>query len=485
MAQEEAPSPDAAAGAALGVSEPVVQEPAAAAPETETAPDQATATEGESPEAEGPSDAPEAGAEAIEAQEGEAEAEAAEAEPETDVEPAEEESRTAFPIPRIAPARPPTFAEWLADFRARAVESGRPEAVVDQVLADLEPIERVIELDRDQPEFVRPVWDYLDSAVSTNRVARGRTLADELAPLLGDLRERYGVDAPYLLAIWALESYYGGNIGNFDAAQSMATLAWEGRRREQFETELLIMMDIIASGAARRADFVSGWAGALGQIQFMPSTFNVYAVDHDGDGRKDIWTNRADALASAANYIEDLGWRAGEPWGVEVSLPEGFDFSIADDRRRSVAAWAMDGAVRTDGEAWSAAEQAMEAKLLLPAGATGPAFLTFSNFDVFRRYNTPTNYALAAGMLGDAIAERPGVEASWPRHERPLTREEIEELQGLLSGLGYDTRGVDGRVGPNTRAALRAFQADREMKADAFATAALLERARSDAGARN
>jgi membrane-bound lytic murein transglycosylase B len=374
-----------------------------------------------------------------------------------------------------------TFEEWRVDFRTRAIASGRAEEFVDAVLDGLEPIERVIELDRNQPEFVRPVWDYLDSAVSENRVSRGRTLKVEIAPLLGELEERYRVDAPYLLAIWALESYYGGDIGNFDAARSMATLAWEGRRREMFETELLAMIDIIASGDARREDFVSGWAGALGQTQFKPSIYIAFAVDHDEDGRKDIWRNRADALASAANYLSAHGWRDNEPWGVEVALPESFEYAAADGRRRSVGSWAVEGVVRADGEPWSPSEQLLEARLLLAAGADGPAFLTYSNFEVFRRYNNATSYALAAGLLGDAISEKTGVEASWPRHERPLTREEIEELQALLSGLGYDTQGVDGRVGPNTRTALRAFQADREMPADAFATASLLERARVDA----
>jgi membrane-bound lytic murein transglycosylase B len=386
--------------------------------------------------------------------------------------------------PRVAP-RDQTFAEWLADFRARALESGRPEAVVDEVLNGLEPDVRVVELDRDQPEFVRPVWDYLDSAISENRVARGRSLAAELSALLEDLKTRHGVDGPYLLAIWALESYFGGNIGDFDAARSLATLAWEGRRRELFETELLAMIDIIAAGDATREDFASGWAGALGQTQFMPSTYIAYAVDHDGDGRKDIWRNRADALASAANKIADQGWRTDEPWGVEVRLPEDFDYAAADGRRRNTGSWAVDGIVRADGQIWSPAEQFMQARLLLPAGANGPAFLTFSNFEVFRRYNSPTNYALAAGLLGDAIAGKPPVASVWPRQERTLTRTETEELQRLLGALGYDTRGIDGRVGPNTRAALRAFQADREMPADAFATAAILERARADAAARN
>ncbi len=375
------------------------------------------------------------------------------------------------------------FSAWVRDFRTRAIASGRPERIVDSVLDGLEPHERVIELDQDQAEFERPIWLYLDSAVSESRVDTGRARSAEAAVLFAEIEEQYGVDAPYLAAIWGLESAYGDVIGDSDAARSMATLAWEGRRRDLFETELLAMMDIIASGAATRDDFVSGWAGALGQTQFMPSAYIAYAVDHDGDGRKDIWKNRSDALASAANYLSDRGWRPGEPWGVEVRLPADFDFVQADGRRRSVGAWAVDGITRIDAAPWGP-EQFFEAQLLLPAGASGPAFLTFENFDVFRRYNNATAYALAAGLLGDAIAGKAGVSGAWPRDERPLLRTEIMELQGHLNALGYDTQGIDGRVGPNTRAALRSFQADRDMEPDAFATAALLERARADAAAR-
>lgn len=373
-----------------------------------------------------------------------------------------------------------SFDDWRADYRARTIASGRDAAVVDAVLDGLEPDMRVIELDRDQPEFVRPVWEYLDSAVSETRVETGAERAAETADTLAALEERYAIDRFYLVALWGLESNFGGYIGDFDAARSLATLAWEGRRRGLFESELTAMIDIIASGAADRNDFVSGWAGALGQTQFMPSVYLRYAVDQDGDGKKDVWANRADALASAALYIADNGWRQGESWGAEVRLPEDFDYAFADGRLRTVGAWAVDGVTREDGQPWAGPEQFRPARLLLPAGAQGPAFLTFHNFDVFKRYNNSTSYALAAGLLGDAVAGKPRLAGTWPRDERPLTRDEVMELQRLLNGLGYATNGVDGLVGPNTRAALRAFQADRGLAADAFPTASLLERARTD-----
>jgi len=381
----------------------------------------------------------------------------------------------------VGEAEQETFAAWLADFRRRALAAGHNEAATNAVLDGLEPNARVVELDGDQPEFVRPIWEYLDSAVSESRITNGTERGGQTATILAALEERYAIDRAYLVALWGLESAYGGYIGDFDAPRSLATLAWEGRRRALFERELLAVIDIVASGDADRGDFTSGWAGALGQTQFMPTAFIRYAVDFDGDGKKNIWSNRGDALASAANYVSDHGWRQGEPWGAEVRVPSSYDYASADGRRRSVGGWAVSGLVRADGEPWGPTEQFMQAKLLLPAGANGPAFLTFANFEVFKRYNNSTSYALAAGLLGDALAGKTALLAPWPRDERPLARSEVEELQRLLNRLGYNTNGVDGLVGPNTRAALRAFQTARELAADAFPTGALLERARADA----
>ncbi len=381
-----------------------------------------------------------------------------------------------------AAAQDVPFDTWRAGFEDRAVASGRDAGVVRDTLKGVEPNERVIELDRNQPEFTRAVWDYLATAVSETRVETAKEKFRDNADLLSDIETYWRVDSEILVAIWGLESAYGQVIGNDDVVQSLATLAWEGRRRALFESELFAVFDILKDGAATRDDLIGGWAGAMGQTQFMPTTYVAYAVDHDRDGRKDLWKNTGDALASAARYLNDRGWNPGEPWGVEVALPDDFDYGLADGRRLNVGGWARHGVLRLDHEPWPASEQFRRARLLLPAGARGPAFLTFDNFDVIKRYNNSTSYALAAGLLSNALAGRPGVAAAWPTDERMLSRAEVIDMQRLLTSLGHDTQGADGLVGPNTRDALRAWQAANGLAADAFPTGRLLEMMRAQAG---
>lgn len=379
-----------------------------------------------------------------------------------------------------AMAQSETFASWRSGFTQRAVAAGHSRALVQEMLAGVEPNMRAIELDRSQPEHVRPIWEYLDSAASETRIENGREYRASEASLLADLRTRYGVDPEALVAIWALESNYGSFIGDNDVVRALATLAWEGRRRALFEGELMAVLEILASGRATRDQLVGGWAGAMGMTQFMPSSYLRFAVDNNGDGRMNVWSDRGDALGSAANYLSHYGWRTGEPWGVEVRLPDGFDYSLADDRRMNVGAWAATGVTRYDHAAWSADEQFRSARLLLPAGARGPAFLIYDNFNVIMRYNNATSYALAAGILMDQIEGRPGVQAPWPRDEVPLTRTQSEEMQRLLTNLGFDTGGVDGIIGPNSRDALRRWQAARGLPADAFASISVLTRLRQE-----
>ncbi len=391
--------------------------------------------------------------------------------------------------PRTAPApaaradqpEPPdmSFPEWLAGFRARALAAGIAPAVLDPALAGLSPDEKVMELDAYQPEFTRPIWDYLDSAVSETRIANGMAKKAALRAELDVIEARYGVDREVVLAIWGLESAYGANMGSMSVIRSLATLAWEGRRRDFAETQLLEALRIVQSGDQTAAGLVGSWAGAMGHTQFIPTSFAEYAVDLDGDGRRNLWAaDPGDALASTANYLSRFGWRMGAPWGVEARLPAGFDYALADQSvKRPVADWRALGVTAASG---GPLPDHGEAAILLPAGANGPAFAIFKNFDVIRRYNNATSYALAVGHLSDRISGGLPFAASWPRGEPPLSRSETVEMQERLTALGFDTKGADGIIGPNSRDAIRAFQSARGMAPDGYASAALLRRLRQD-----
>lgn len=386
--------------------------------------------------------------------------------------------RTPAPRPAAAPspaAEAADFAAWRGDFRRRALAQGIRAEVFDTAFAGVAPNQRVMELDAFQPEFVRPIWDYLDSAVSVTRVETGRRLIAEKGPQLDRIEAAYGVPREVAVAIWGIESNFGGNYGSIPVIESLATLAWHGRRRDFAEEQLMAALRILQEGHVTPARMVGSWAGAMGHTQFIPTSFEAYAVDFTGDGRKDLWAPDAlDALASTAAYLSRFGWRTGEPWGVEVVLPAGFDYRLADGETR--ADWAALG-VRTVGGRAPA-----DATLIAPAGAKGPAFLIGRNFGVIRRYNNATAYALAVGHLSDRLAGAGPFVGDWPRGDRPLTRAEREEMQRRLLALGHDPGGVDGVIGPNTRDAIRDFQASRGMTPDGYESAALLEALRKAGG---
>lgn len=379
----------------------------------------------------------------------------------------------ARPGPAAEPARPADFRAWQADFRRRALAAGIGPATLDAAFAGVGVNARVLELDRFQPEFVRPIWEYLDSAVSDTRIANGRRLRAEKADDLARIEAQFGVEREVVLAIWGLESAFGANYGTIPVIESLATLAYDGRRRAFGEEQLLAALRILQAGDITPARMVGSWAGAMGHTQFIPTSFEAYAVDFTGDGRRDLWAPDAlDALASTANYLARFGWQRGAPWGAEVRLPVGFDFGLADDRPRTAAFWNEQGVRRMDGQPLA---DHGAAALILPAGARGPAFVTYPNFRVIRRYNNATSYALAVGHLADRIAGGGPFLGAWPRDERALSRREKEEMQQMLTALGFDTQGTDGVVGPNTRAAIRAFQTREGLPADGNDSAALLE----------
>lgn len=377
-------------------------------------------------------------------------------------------------------ATPEEFAAWREGFRARARAAGIADATFDAAFAGVGVNERVLELDARQPEFTRPIWEYLDSAVSETRVGNGRALRAQKASDLARIEAAHGVDAEVLLAIWGIESAYGDNFGSIPVIESLATLAFEGRRQSFGEEQLLSALRILRAGDVKPPQMIGSWAGAMGHTQFIPTSFEAYAVDFTGDGRRDLWAPDAlDALASTANYLARFGWDKGAPWGVEAALPAGFDFALADERRRPVGFWRARGVTRADGAPLA---DHGEAALIMPAGARGPAFIAYPNFFVIKRYNNATSYALAVGHLADRIAGGGPFRAAWPRGDRPLSRTEKEEMQRLLSRLGFDTRGADGIVGPDTREAIRAFQASRGVAADGYDSAELLSMLRGEAG---
>ena len=349
------------------------------------------------------------------------------------------------------------FEGWLARFRQEARAEGISVATLSRALEGLRYRPRVIELDRSQPEFVRPIWQYLDSAVSATRVTNGRQRLDAHRATARDMERRYGVPAEVIVAIWGIESNYGGNFGDFSTLEALATLAFDGRRRDFARAELLAALRILDEGDITPDRMLGSWAGAMGHTQFIPSSFEAYAVDGDGDGRRDIWGSIPDVMASTAHYLDRAGWQPGQPWGVEVRLPDGFDYARTElTHRRSSREWAGRGVRTLSGEPLP---DFTAASVLVPGGAEGPAFLVGPNFRAILRYNNATSYALAVGTLADEIAGRGGVVQGWPREQRPLSRSQVSEMQRLLNQRGFEVGVPDGIMGPNTRRGLREFQA--------------------------
>ena len=391
------------------------------------------------------------------------------------------------PRPPLCPATAPEtvqraalgadgFNDWVRDFASRAQRQGIPFEVVRDALTGIRYDDKIVALDRNQSEFSKQLWDYLDSAVSADRIGTGRSMLARHGATLDRIERRYGVEKETVVAIWGLESAYGGYKGNTDTVAALATLAYDGRRGDFFEAELIAALRIIAAGDVGPRAMRGSWAGAMGHTQFMPSSYLDHAVDFTGDGRRDIWgDDPTDALASTAAYLDGFGWTTGQPWGVEVRLPQGFDYALAGTDPKSVAAWSRLG---LRGAGGGALPDHGPARLLLPAGARGPAFLTFGNFDVIKRYNSSTSYALAVGHLGDRIGGGAGFQQPWPRGDRALSAEEKRDMQRRLTARGFSTNGIDGKIGPDTITAIRRFQQSSGLVPDGYASAELLDRLR-------
>ena len=374
------------------------------------------------------------------------------------------------------------FQRWVANFWPNARAAGISRSTYEQGFRGVGLDPAVLEKARYQPEFVRPLWDYVDSAVSEKRLENGKAKLREYSRLLDALERTYGVDRHILVAIWGMESSYGQVLDNpkivKSVIQSLATLAYADRRRARFgRQQLIAALKILQRGDISPPGLTGSWAGAMGHTQFIPTTYNAYAVDFDGDGRRNIWTSPADALASAAHYLKKSGWVGGKTWGYEVVLPRRFDYRLADgDTTRTLGQWQKLGIRRAGGRSFP--RPADRAELLLPGGANGPAFLLLRNHFVIKRYNNATSYALAIGHLADRLRGGGAFAQAWPRSERPLSKTELRELQSQLARTGHYKGSIDGKIGPMSRAAIRAYQVRAGLAADGYAGALLLNRLR-------
>lgn len=376
---------------------------------------------------------------------------------------------------------PQSFANWRAGLRRQALSEGVSPLLFEQAFTNLTPDPQVIAADQSQPEFSRPVWEYLDSAVSSWRVARGKALLAEHAKTLQTIEARYHVEPSILVAVWGMESSFGRQIGSKSVIRSLATLAYEGRRSDFWRSQLLAALHILQEGDISPHDMLGSWAGAMGQTQFMPTTYRQYAVDFTGDGRRDIWNSSADALASAANYLNLSGWQHEQPWGLEVQLPaRGFDYAQADGQQsKTLEQWLALGLTARDPINRQHAQQ--QATLFLPSGYQGPAYLLLDNFRSILKYNNSSSYALAIGLLSDALDGSYRTPAAWPKHDRMLSRTERFELQTLLNQLGFPSGKPDGIIGVNSRQAVRSFQQAQGLPADGYPNEALLKKLRQAA----
>jgi membrane-bound lytic murein transglycosylase B len=378
--------------------------------------------------------------------------------------------------PRISTANL-GFQRWIKNFRPRARKAGISDRTMDRAFRGVKYNTDVIQRDRNQSEFTKTLWEYLDSAASDTRVSNGKKALREHGRVLRQIEAKYGVDKEVVAAVWGLESAYGTYRGKTDIIEALATLAYDGRRGRFFEAQLIAALKILQSGDVAPRNMTGSWAGAMGHTQFIPTSYLSFAVDFTGDGKRDIWSdNPADALASTAAYLDRHGWVDGQPWGVEVKLPSRFNYALANRKiKKMPSEWARLGVTDMKGRA---VRDYGQASLLLPAGSQGAAFLIFKNFSVIERYNTADAYVIGVGHLSDRLKGGPKIQAKWPRGDRALTFKERKELQQRLTAKGFSTQGVDGKIGPLTIDAVRGYQRAQGMTPDGYPSLRLLQKLR-------
>lgn len=371
--------------------------------------------------------------------------------------------QAANPVPITAYA---SFDEWKQAFVSKAALQGFDPVFVSQVFDGVQPLPSVTASDSQQPEFSKPASSYMRQAVSASRSAAA---AARLAtnPDVAGIEQTYRVPKCIAGGIWSMESDLGRIQGNIDVIAALSTLAYNGRRRAWAEDELIAALTILRDHGIARQTLKGSWAGAMGQTQFEPDSYLSLGVDGDHDGKVDIWNSDSDALASTANLLAKAGWKPDEEWAVEVILPAGFDYYLAETAKKKPADWQALGVKRADGGYFTPAEVDEDATLLLPSGARGPAFLALPNHYVIRKYNNSTNYALAVGLLADGICGKPALTAAWPV-EPPLSLDQRIKSQTALKAAGFDPGTLDGVIGPATRMAIRNWQRANNLPADGY-----------------
>lgn len=372
-----------------------------------------------------------------------------------------------------------SFSDWLNSFRLHALQQGISEKTLDTALEGLTPDAEVLRLDGNQPEFIRPIWQYLDRATSPRQLREGRRLIRKHRALLDQIEGQYGVPKQIIVAIWGIESDFGANYGNKSVLRSLATLGYQGKRAEFATGELLAALKIIEQNHANTDELIGSWAGAMGQAQFIPSSFLKYAVDYDQDGHYDLWDSLPDVFASIANFLAESGWRRGQTWGFEVVLPAAFDWKLnVPDYEMRNQEWQELGLRLAMAPTKQFPNPHRQSRLFVPAGQNGPIFLIQHNFDVIRRYNKSNSYALAVAQMARQLGGGSPIITSWPRHEEVLSLAEVSEIQQLLNRAGHDSGKVDGKIGQVTKQAIQSWQIRNGLAGDGFANKRLLNELR-------
>lgn len=366
------------------------------------------------------------------------------------------------------------FDAWKKQLRTQALKEGISKEFLDEIMPKMTLLPQVVEADKKQPEFQLTFWTYLDKTVTPLRIQKGKEMMLLHQKTLKTAEKKYNIPAKYIVAFWGLESNYGSHKGSVETLNALTTLAYDTRRRTFFTKELLAFLKIIQK--ENLSDVKGSWAGAFGNFQFMPTTFKAYAVDGDGDGKIDIVNSVPDAIFSAANYLSEMGWNPNVKWGREVKLTKSISWDeVHDVKQKTLNEWEKLGIMPANGAPWPKSMLDTKAEILMPMGINGPIFLTYSNFNVIMRWNRSALYALAVGLLSDAI-ERDKMMIYAERQNDPLSINEVKEIQEFLAKEGYYTSDIDGNVGRGTREALRKYQKDHQLPQDGYADKEILKK---------